>query len=88
MLSFKEMASEETNACPGSDGDLLVFRRPLYDHYAVRGKNEDIFHLTSASGLSTSDCPWNYSSAFYSTTNSQHGSHKEGKMQRFRQRMG
>lgn len=69
MLSYKEMASEETNACPGSDGDLLVFRRPLYDHYAVRGQNEDIFHLTSASGLSTSDCPWNYSSAFYSTTN-------------------
>lgn len=67
--SYKEMASEETNACPGSDGDLIVFPRPLYDHYAVCGENGYIFHVTSASGLNTSDSPWNYSNAFYSTTN-------------------
>lgn len=69
MLSYKKMASEETNACPGSVGDLIVFPRPFYDHYAVRGENGDIFHVTSARGLNTSDSPWNYNSAFYSTTN-------------------
>lgn len=63
------MASEETNACPGSDGDLIVFPRTFYDHYAVRGENEDIFHVTSARGLNTSDSLLNYSSVFHSTTN-------------------
>ena len=47
------MASEETNACPGSVGDLIVFPRPFYDHYAVRGENGDIFHVTSTRGLNT-----------------------------------
>ena len=38
--------------CPGSAGDLIVFQRATYKHYAVNVGNGEIIHLTSAGELS------------------------------------
>lgn len=70
MQSLKTMASEETNSCPGSVGDLIVFQRQLYKHYGVRVENDEIVHLTSARGLNTSDVFHGIiAGQIYSTTN-------------------
>ena len=47
------MASAKTNSCPGSAGDLIVFQRPTYKHYAVNVGNGEIVHLTSAGELNS-----------------------------------
>ena len=47
------MASARTSACPGSAGDLIVFQRPTYKHYAANVGNEEIVHLTSAGELNS-----------------------------------
>ena len=61
MKSYKRKASAKTNACPGSAGDLIVFERPLYKHYAVNVGDEEIVHLTApgGSGIGTHSCSAN-----------------------------
>ena len=47
------MASANTNSCPGSAGDLIVFQRATHKHYAVNVGNGEIVHVTSAGGLNS-----------------------------------
>ena len=48
------MAPAITHDCPGSAGDLIVFQRKLFKHYAVNVGNEEIVHVTSAEGRNIS----------------------------------
>ena len=45
-----------TRVCPGSAGDLIVFQRELYKHYAVNVGNGKIVHITSAEGVGQFCC--------------------------------
>ena len=50
MLSRKRKESTKTNVCPGLAGDLIVFERSLYKHYAVNVGDGEIVHLTAPGG--------------------------------------
>ena len=50
MLSRKGKESAKTNVCPGLPGDLIVFERTLYKHYAVNVGDGEIVHLTAPEG--------------------------------------
>ena len=49
-LSLEKMDSAKTNVCPGSAGDMIVFQRDAYKHYAVHVGNGEIVHLTTDGG--------------------------------------
>ncbi|XP_022803968.1 lecithin retinol acyltransferase-like [Stylophora pistillata] len=51
-------------ALPGSAGDLIVFHRGLYKHYAVNVGNGEIVHVTS-SDLTIDACKGKECSTFY-----------------------
>lgn len=48
MSVKRKMASLEIPPLPGSAGDLIVFHRGLYKHYAVNVGNGYIVHVTSS----------------------------------------
>ena len=62
------MASAKTNGCPGSAGDIIVFQRGTYKHYAVNVGNEEIVHLTTDGGNSSLDVVCGIAGHISSTT--------------------